>query len=87
MQHAERTFYEVDDVDAYPAPPDLRDPGAEPVTDTAAAFKAGLEGTQYLGIWTSAANLAYMRGRAARHGNPVIDAGLPSPISCAACSA
>lgn len=86
IQHAQRETFEVDDVDAYPAPADLRHPNAEPVTDTLAAYRAGLQGIAYLGIWTHGANLAYLRGRAARAGNPVINADLPS-ISCAACSA
>jgi len=87
IQHAQRETFEVDDVDAYPAPADLRHPNAEPITDTQAAYQAGLKGTQFLGIWTEAANLAYMRGRAARAGNPVIDLDPAIASTCAACSA
>lgn len=38
-----------------------------------AAFNCGLKGISFLGYWTAGTNLAYMRGRAARFGNPIID--------------
>ncbi|MCE9586019.1 hypothetical protein K8R04_01725 [Candidatus Uhrbacteria bacterium] len=41
--------------------------------DVVAAYNCGLKNLKFLGIWTEGTNLAYMRGRSARNGYPIID--------------
>lgn len=43
------------------------------MSDITAAFHCGLKNITFLGIWTRGSNLAFMRGRAAREGRPIID--------------
>ncbi len=46
---------------------------SEELSDTIIAFQCGLQGLDFLGIWTASAFLAYTRGRSARSGYPIID--------------
>ena len=43
------------------------------MSDVTAAFHCGLKNITFLGIWTRGTNLAFMRGRAARQGQAIID--------------
>lgn len=64
---SKRISYEINDVDSYPAPSDLRDPNTDTRADTRrAAYMAGLNGRRFLGIWTQEASMAYMQGLAER---------------------
>lgn len=63
MPHAQREIYE--DKDFIYEPSDM-----SPAT---AAYNCGLQGIKYLGISTPETDLAFLRGRAARNLQPIID--------------
>lgn len=62
MEHTPREVFEED--------PTFEEGNMSPTT---AAYQCGLQGIEYLGIWTEGTNRAYLRGRSARTGYPIID--------------
>lgn len=62
MRHGERQIFEDDPVFE-----------ESDMSDTRAAYLCGLKEIKFLGVWTRGTNLAYMRGRAARNKQPIID--------------
>ena len=74
MKHAPREIYEADPVDELKFDHDG-------MSETYAAYRCGLMGLSYLGAHTQGTNLAYMRGRAARQGRPIIDFPNSPPLT------
>lgn len=62
MRHGERQIFEDEPVFE-----------ESDMNDAAAAFHCGRKNIKFLGVWTKGTNLAFMRGRAAREGRPIID--------------
>jgi hypothetical protein len=67
MHHAKREIYV--DSDFIYEPSDM--------SDTTAAYNCGVQGIRYLGISTAETDFAFLQGRAARNGQPIIDGPVP----------